>query len=598
MKPGDATLIFDGACAFCRRWIERVHRWDRHARLKFLPYQTADLEARFFSVSRTACMQRMHLVAADGRVFAGAAAGREVLRRLPGGWLWSAPFRLPGGLWVADRVYEWITHRWGPLRRRGDAFVIAGSATARAARAGALTSVLSIRYLWARLRRLMARHEKRDALMDAYHVRSAEQVVELMGNMKGLMMKLGQIISFISDDVPEQYRTVLGQLQKQSPPMSFELARDVVEAELRAPLARLFRRFDPEPIAAASIGQVHRARLASGEEVAVKVQYPGVDAAIRADLSGMAVVNSVLGMLSPGLDPKPLAAELRARISEELDYEREARNQRLFAELYDGHPFIRIPPVFPTFSTARVLTCTWADGHDFAWLLAQPPSYQQRAAEILFRFVFGSIFRFGVFNADPHPGNYAFNEDGTVTFLDFGCVKYFPSRMITDWMAIIRSHLRGDRGEFRELAIRLGFLRPDSDLSLDAYYESLGYFYAPFARDECFTFTPEYNAQSLTVMFDRRHAVYGEVQRKLNLPPDFVFVNRLQWGLNSILSQLRATANWHRILREYLHGDSPSTELGERAAAFRAEWRAARGIADGFRVWGDDGTLRWGPVDR
>ena len=161
-------------------------------------------------------------------------------------------------------------------------------------------------------------------------------------------------------------------------------------------------------------------------------------------------------------------------------------------------------------------------------------------------------------------------------------------------MAIIRAHLCGEKPAFQELAVRLGFLPPDSDVSLDAYYESVGYFYAPFARDECFTFTPEYNAKSLTVMFDRSHPVYGEVQRKLNLPADFVLVNRLQWGLNSILSQLGATANWHRIVREYLYGDPPSTELGARAAAFRAEWKAARGIDEGFEVWGEEGGLRWG----
>ena len=114
----DATLIYDGACAFCRRWTERVRRWDRRRRLELLAYQAAELENRFPAVSRAACAQRIHLVDESGRVFAGAAAGREVLRRLPGGWFWSAPFRLPGGLWIGDLIYEWITHRWWPLLRR------------------------------------------------------------------------------------------------------------------------------------------------------------------------------------------------------------------------------------------------------------------------------------------------------------------------------------------------------------------------------------------------------------------------------------------------------------------------------------------------
>jgi len=518
----------------------------------------------------------MHLVDEAGTVFAGAAAGREVLRRLPGGWLWALPLRLPGALALADPIYGWITRRWGPVPRRNGGPAISGSASARAARAGALTSTLSARYLWAKLRGLVAPRHRRAAIMDAYHLRSAEQVVELMGNMKGLVMKLGQIMSFVSDDVPEQYRTVLRQLQTASPPMHFALARGVIEAELRAPLPELFAAIDEEPMAAASIGQVHRARLRSGEDVVVKVQYPGVDQAIRADLTGMTLVNTLLGMMSPGLDAAAVGAELRARLGEELDYDREASNQRAFAELYDGHPFIRIPAVFPAHSSARVLTQQFAGGHGYEWLLAQPPAYQQRIAEILFRFVFGSIFRFHLFNADPHPGNYRFHADGAVTFLDFGCVKHFPAEMVADWMEIVRAHLRGDKAAFGRQAVRLGFLRPDSDVSLDAYFESVGYFYEPFAHDRDFTFTPEYNAQSFRVMFDRSHPVYGEVQRQLNLPPDFVLVNRLQWGLNSILTQLHATANWHRIVREYLYGDPPSTELGRQSAAFRAAWRAAR----------------------
>jgi predicted unusual protein kinase regulating ubiquinone biosynthesis (AarF/ABC1/UbiB family) len=219
-------------------------------------------------------------------------------------------------------------------------FRISGSTTRRAARFGALTSTLSLRYLWTKLRARFAHRERRQAIIDAYHVHSAEQVVALMGDMKGLLMKLGQILSFVSDDVPEEYRVMLRQLQTSSPPMDFALAREVIEAELRAPVTKLFRALDTEPMAAASIGQVHRARLVTGEEVAVKVQYPGVDAAIRADLTGMSLLNSLLGMLSPGLDPAPVAAELRERISEELDYIREAANQQAF------HPYpARVPGI-------------------------------------------------------------------------------------------------------------------------------------------------------------------------------------------------------------------------------------------------------------
>ncbi len=372
-----------------------------------------------------------------------------------------------------------------------------------------------------------------------------------VGNMKGAVMKLAQIASFISDDVPEQYRTARKQLQTAAPPMTFALARGVVEADLGRPLERLFVDFEPEPIAAASIGQVHAARLRDGQEVVVKVQYPGVDDAIRADMANLPWLYGILGMLNPGLDPAPLAAELKARITEELDYRREAANQATFARLFAGDPLVRVPRVVAECSGARVLTMARARGNDFDWLRGRPQAFRNRVAEVIYRFVFASIFRHRLFNGDPHPGNYLFHDDGGVTFLDFGCVKYFDEAMIVNWRREVRAHLAGDRGAFLRQATVLGFGRDGGPVPPDLY-DYMVYFYEPWHTNGPFTFTPEYNAQSLGMVFDRSHPRWGRLLRQLNMPAEFAIVNRLQWGLTSILAQLRATANWRAIIDEYL----------------------------------------------
>jgi predicted unusual protein kinase regulating ubiquinone biosynthesis (AarF/ABC1/UbiB family) len=421
----------------------------------------------------------------------------------------------------------------------------------RTMRVGLLSCKLSVRQLWARLRARLAPPERRQAILDESHLQSAEQVLAAMGQMKGAMMKLAQIASFISDDIPEQYRTALKQLQTSAPPMTFALARDVIEVDLGAPLDRLFADFEPEPIAAASIGQVHAARLPGGEEVVVKVQYPGVDEAIRADMANLPWLYGMLGFLNPGLDPKPLAEELRVRITEELDYRREAENQATFARLFDGHPRIRIPRVVHERSGGRVLTTARARGHDFEWLCTRPQAFRNEVAEVIFRFAFESIFRHRLFNGDPHPGNYLFHDDGGVTFLDFGCVKYFDAAMVADWKRYVRAHLAGDRDTFLRQGAKLGFVR-DGGTVPPELYDYMQYFYEPWHAAGPYTFTPEYNAQSLGMVFDRNHPRWGQLLRQLNMPADFAIVNRLQWGLTSILARLHATANWRAIIDEYL----------------------------------------------
>lgn len=398
--------------------------------------------------------------------------------------------------------------------------------------------------------------------------------------MKGALMKLGQMLSFVSDDVPAEYRLALASLQASAPPMDFALIRDVVERELGRPLERAFSRFEREPLAAASIGQVHRAELGSGELVVVKVQYPGVADAIRADLDNADLLYRMLGMLYPALDPKPVVDELRARIGEELDYTREAANQLAFFDAYAGHPFVRIPRLHPEHSSARVLTTELVEGRRFAELAGADDAERSRWGEILYRFVFGSIFRFGALNGDPHPGNYLFGDDGRMIFLDFGCVKYFPLPMLARWKRLVSAHLEHDAATFRRLAVESGFLREDAEIDADALYRYFGYFYEPFQEDRRFRFDRHYTQKSFRLVF-APDGEFSGFHKRLNMPKDFVFVNRLQWGVYSVLADLRAEANWHRIHRELLYGDSPESELGRLDAAFFRRLRSERGLGGG-----------------
>jgi predicted unusual protein kinase regulating ubiquinone biosynthesis (AarF/ABC1/UbiB family) len=353
--------------------------------------------------------------------------------------------------------------------------------------------------------------------------------------------------------------------------MAPELCAAVVREELGADPDRAFASWDPTPLAAASIGQVHRAITHAGLPVAVKVQYPGVDDAIRADLVNTDLVFRALSLLFPGLDPQPLVEELRARLVEELDYENEAANQRLFAHYYEEHPFIRVPAVIDELSTARVLTTELATGARFGDAETWSQSERDAAAEAIFRFVFRSIYRLHAFNGDPHPGNYLFGGCGQVTFLDFGLVKrYTPDEVQLFQQLIEAMVLHHDITEFRRVLETHDVLRP-SEISDDDVRSYFGHFYEFVLEDRELAFTPDYASETVRRMFDPS-SPYAHVARASNVPPAFVITQRINLGLHAVLGHLRARANWRRIAFElwpFTAGD-PSTPMGEAEAAWLA----------------------------
>ena len=351
--------------------------------------------------------------------------------------------------------------------------------------------------------------------------------------------------------------------------MAPELTAQIVRDQLGDTPERVFAQWDPAPIAAASIGQVHRAVTRSGLKVAVKVQYPGIDEAIRADLVNTDVLFRALGLLFPGFEPGPLVEELRARLVEELDYRIEADNQRLFAEWYAEHPFIHVPNVIEELSTGRLLTTELAAGSRFAEVETWAQDERDSAAEAIFRFVFRSIYRLHAFNGDPHPGNYLFRPSGRVTFLDFGLVKRFtPDEVDLFQSLIVAFVIDRDVPRFRRVLEANDVLKP-STIPDDDVREYFGHFYEFVLDDREVAFTPEYASETVRRMFDGS-SPYAHVAKLSNVPPAFVVTQRINLGLHALLGRLRARRNWRRIAFElwpFVDGE-PSTPMGEAEAAW------------------------------
>jgi len=385
-------------------------------------------------------------------------------------------------------------------------------------------------------------------------------------------MKAGQLLGFIAEGLPADAQAALATLQADVPPMAPSLAESVIRAELGADPERLFLDWNPVPVAAASIGQVHRAVLRDGRIVAVKVQYPGVDHAIRGDLDNAELLYRFFSTFTlRGLDVKGLVDELRERMGDELDYRLEARNQAEFADLYRDHPFIKVPDVVPDLSTTRVLTTEWVDGLTWADFEASATlAAKQRAGEILFRFAQGSVHRHGVFNGDPHPGNYRLQPDGSMTFLDFGLVKRWTPgewELLAPCLdAIVVSR---DPGALMRAMEASRFLPPRSGLDPQLVYDYVSSPYRPYLSDT-FTFTRQFVGDALRTILDL-NGPYAEVIRTLNMPASFVILDRVVWGVSALLGKLGATGPWKGMLLEYHAGAPPCTQLGEEDAAWRSE---------------------------
>jgi predicted unusual protein kinase regulating ubiquinone biosynthesis (AarF/ABC1/UbiB family) len=323
------------------------------------------------------------------------------------------------------------------------------SRVGRTAKIGGLAAGQAIRQAGTMAANVGRSEEGRQVALERRHIEAAEQIVTALGTMKGAAMKVGQVMSFLDVGlVPEEYREEfqrkLGALRDAAPTVTFKDMRKVIEAELGERLRDVFTEFDEQPVAAASIGQVYRAVLTDGREVAVKVQYPGVAAAVRADMQNLGLILRLVKRIAPGMDPKTIGEEIRARIHEELDYELEAQNQRALARIFRGHPFIVIPEVVTSLSRERVMVSDFVRGIGFEDLKNYPQDQRDRVGEIMFRFYFGCLYRHGQFSGDPHPGNSMLLDDGRLAFYDFGLFKRMPPGAVELEIQVARAIIEGD----------------------------------------------------------------------------------------------------------------------------------------------------------
>jgi len=416
-----------------------------------------------------------------------------------------------------------------------------------------------------------------------FHVRTAERYTELLGRSKGALMKAGQILSYsaVNPVVPAEFQPIyqasLARLRSEAPPMAPELARITLEHELGCETESAFAELDWEPLAAASIGQVHLARLHDGREVAVKVQYPGVAEAIHADLKNAELLTTFLSLLLGGLvtrrpkfDLNGAARELSVRITEELDYRLEAANQAEFAEHYRGHPFIHVPAVVGELSTARVLTQELARGLPWSDGLNAGQELRDQWAEAIWRFTYGSYRRMHMFNADPHPGNYVLHEDGSVSFLDFGCVKRFSCEQIEVIDAIARACLREDVLGTWRMCVEAGFFDSSDPVTAEEAFAYLRGDWEMFREGRQFTITPAYVARWIELRLSP-NGPSANAFRHFKLAPEYTFAGRMELGLVSVIAQLHASNRWGAMAAEHLQDAAPSTAMGEREHEFFEE---------------------------
>jgi predicted unusual protein kinase regulating ubiquinone biosynthesis (AarF/ABC1/UbiB family) len=406
-------------------------------------------------------------------------------------------------------------------------------------------------------------------------------VADELGYMKGALMKLGQMASYIDEDMPETFRTAMSRLQHNAPPMSQALAASVIVDELGDAPERIFAKWDPLPFAAASIGQVHRAITKDGIAVAVKVQYPGIARSISSDVRNVGLLRRIAAAAFPGLDTRALIDELGDRLREEVDYVLESENQEYFAAYYEGHPVIHVPHVLSELSTARVLTTELVSGERFEKVLQWDQHERDLAAETIHRFVSRSLYRLHAFNGDPHPGNYLFHGSGRVSFLDFGLTKHFSDQDLLPLVEALRCLvIDNDGAGFRAAIERAGFLRPGAPVTTELVVDRFGLFYSTVLRDAPMTITPEFASSIVRRFFDAR----GPLAPYSDVPRTYVVLQRINLGLYALLGSLNATGNWRRMAAEmwpFVNGPA-STPIGEAEARWDRE-RAERDLVSAQR---------------
>jgi predicted unusual protein kinase regulating ubiquinone biosynthesis (AarF/ABC1/UbiB family) len=366
-------------------------------------------------------------------------------------------------------------------------------------------------------------------------------LVESFGELKGVAMKAGQILSYVDGSLGPEARQLLAVLQVSSQPTPLAQIEQIIQEDLGARAEALLTRIHREPVASASIGQVHRATRPDGKAVAVKVRHPGIEAAIRADFRTAAIGRFLARVAAPGANVAEVIAEARARFLEECDYTLEARRQLRFVEIFSGHDVITIPEVHLDWCGPRVLTTTWHEGAGLETFLGTPgpAEARERAARGLYEFYVGTLYRHQLFNADPHPGNLLFAPDGRLTLLDHGCVREFDPPTVAALVRLSRAVRRDDVGGMQAALGELGMPRPTADF--EATRGLLRGFYHPLLTPGRHPIAPD-QAAALGETVKLKQTVL-----RMRLPGKLMFLFRIRFGLYAVLARIGAELDWARL---------------------------------------------------
>jgi predicted unusual protein kinase regulating ubiquinone biosynthesis (AarF/ABC1/UbiB family) len=388
---------------------------------------------------------------------------------------------------------------------------------------------------------------------------AAERAAEVLGTLRGVAAKVGQMASYVDGIVPdgqrEAYELALRKLRDQAPTSTSAQIRALVERELGSPISELFVDWEDTPVASASIGQVHRARLADGRVVAVKVQHAGIEKAVESDLENVGMLESLVGTLvGKGVNSRGVLNEVKARFREELDYRLEARRQTEFGQLFRGDPQISVPAVISERSAARVLTSEFVTGVSLEEAATRTEAERRAYAEALWRFVFKGNLVGGMFNADPHPGNYLFQADGRIAFLDFGCVQPIHGGRLGPARALHRAAADRDEQAFAQQVRVIMETR-------GGLYEELAIAYSRRCFEPLFSspyrISREFVRKLVAEIGEMKQVMFKKGGNFVPLPEGMVFMNRLQFGFYSVLARLDVEVDYAAVERAFMAGVTP-----------------------------------------
>ncbi len=396
------------------------------------------------------------------------------------------------------------------------------------------------------------------------HVANAKRIVATMSELRGPMMKVGQLLSTHSEALPGQYGEILRSLQSSAPPMSYATISEVIETDLGGKPEELFAEFSRQAVAAASLGQVHKATLKDGTKVAVKVQYPGADASVQGDVKnlkfGASLVKNLLADVvgNQRLDLTPIAEEIAEHLSQETDYCREAYNAKLLAKLFKDDDQVVIPRVHDAYSGLRVVTYDWMEGEDLGSALKGDAEKRHRVVHQLNRAFWFQMHRGGLIHADPHPGNYRVLDDGRLALLDFGCVKIFEDDFLREFFEMVRARLEDDPERLRRCMSALGLMDDPNDANeLQDMTMISNYFSLALLKDE------EFDFGSYSYVHGAKELITYFLQRR-RMPPaqkHFLFMTRVVLGYYEYFSRARSKQNFRRMVEPFAREPWPGRTI-------------------------------------